>query len=102
MAKATDPPDWFEISDRDYLDPHFKGKKLKLLADQQVPAPVIAELRAANIAVDPFPSSGKRASDTTVLLQAECEQRVLLTLDADFWDDHKHPLHSLRTGIIYV
>ena len=101
-AKALDLSEWFEISDTDWLDPRFKPKKLKLLADEQFPEHIIAEIRAANIVVDTLPQRARRASDPSVLALAEKEQRVLLTLDADFWDDRKHPLHQLRTGIIYV
>jgi hypothetical protein len=28
--------------------------------------------------------------------------RVFLTLDSDFWNDRKHPLHSVLNGVIYI
>jgi Domain of unknown function (DUF5615) len=102
--RATPPadPDWFEISDDLWRDPRVKGKKLKLLADEQVPARVLAEMREAKIAVDALPAGAKRTPDPSVLSIAQKKGRVLLTLDGGFWNDHKHPLHQLRTGIIYV
>lgn len=54
------------------------------------------------IKIDQIPSSQKRRDDTDILALAEKQEKVLLTLDKDFWDDRKHPLHTLKTGIIYI
>src|SRR6266481_3508716 len=94
--------EWFETSPQDYLDPKSKPKRLKLLADEQMPQPIIAEIRKAKINISVLTSSQRRAPDASVLQLAEQSGRVLLTLDADFWDDRKHPLHQMRTGVIYV
>lgn len=39
--------------------------------------------------------------DPAVLGVAKKEGKVLLTLDADFWNDRKYPLHQVH-GIIFV
>jgi hypothetical protein len=65
-------------------------------------APILEKLRAAKIDFDSLPPSGRRESDVGVLARAEQHDRALLTLDGDFWNDRKHPVHRLRTGIIYV
>lgn len=84
--------DWFETSVSDYLDPGFNGKKLKLIADAQMPKPVISEIVAAKIDLQVLLAPQVNASDLDVLTIAERRRRVLLTLDADFWDDRKHPI----------
>ena len=90
--------EWFEISDSDWLEDGFIGKELKLLVDAQFPQPVFQEIRAAGIKIDQIPSSQKRRDDTDILALAEKQEKVLLTLDKDFWDDRKQPLHTLKTG----
>lgn len=94
--------EWFEISEDLWLDPKFRPKRLKLLTDAQVPRQVVAEIRAAGLSVATLDTAGRRRSDPDVLRIAEAEHRVLLTLDAHFWDDHRFPLQSVRCGIIYV
>lgn len=97
-----DESEWFEVSDDFWLDPGFVGKELKLLADSQVPEPVVQEIRKASIKIATLPDQFKHRPDTSVLQLAQAQGRVLLTLDSDFWDDRKHPLHSVLGGIIYV
>ena len=94
--------EWFEISDSDWLEDGFTGKELKLVVDAQFPIPVLLEIKAAGIKTSEVPSSHKRRGDSDILAFAEKQKKVLLTLDADFWDDRKHALHTLRTGIIYI
>jgi hypothetical protein len=94
--------EWFEISDSDWLGDGFIGKELKLLVDAQFPQAVFQEIRAAGIKIDQVPSSHKRRDDADILALAEKQEKVLLTLDRDFWDDRKYPLHTLKTGIIYI
>jgi hypothetical protein len=94
--------EWFEIADTDWLDPSFKPKKLKLLADAQIPRLVIQEITAAIIRVDSLDTSERRAPDSDVLRHASKNGCVLLTLGGDFWDDRKYPLQSLQRGVIYI
>jgi hypothetical protein len=101
VAKTQVDDGWFEVSDRDWI-PRLKTKKLKLLADAQVPEPVIAEIASAGIPIKAISGATKRAPDATVLQLAEKNGRVLLTLDSDFWGDKKHPLQSVQRGIIFV
>ena len=103
MAKTKTSADdeWFEVSDKDWI-PRFKAKQLKLLADAQVPGPIVTEIGNAGISIKAMSCMAKRSDDRTVLQKAQRAGRVLLTLDADFWDDRKHPLQAVRRGIIFV
>jgi Domain of unknown function (DUF5615) len=94
--------EWFEISESDWLEPGLPRKELKLLADAQVPEPVVIEIRSATIKISTLSVAMRRQPDVNVLQLAQRQGRVLLTLDADFWDDRKHPLQGLAGGIIYV
>jgi hypothetical protein len=94
--------EWFEISDEDWLGLGFVGKKLKLIADAQVPEPVIREIAEAGITVEALAQASRRHPDDNVLQLAQRTGRVLLTLDTDFWDDRKYPLQAVSEGIIYV
>jgi hypothetical protein len=51
--------EWFEISDSDWVENGFIGKKLKLIVDVQFPEPVLREIRTAGINIDQIPSSYK-------------------------------------------
>lgn len=93
--------EWFEISPDDWLDTRFKHKKLRLLSDSQVPKPVIEEIRQAKISIEELENKMKERSDEDILEFANKKGYVLLTLDKDFWDDRKFPLHKVK-GIIYV
>jgi hypothetical protein len=94
--------EWFDISVSDWLEDGFIGKELKLLANAQFPNALVSEIRSANIKIDKVPSSHFQHEDKDILKLAESEMKVLLTLDSDFWDDRKYPLHTLKTGIIYI
>ena len=100
-AAPTDS-DWFEVSERDWREPGFKGKKLKLIADAMVPHVVVNEIRAAGIVIDTMEKPALNQEDPALLGLTQNRGRVLLTLDGDFWDDRKYPLHTAQTGIIYV
>lgn len=102
IRRDPDEDEWFEISDRDWLDPKFKAKKLKLLADAQIPEIVAAEIRSAGITLATLPQAARRRGDPDILSLAQSQGRVLLTLDGDFWDDRKFPLQVVQGGIIYI
>lgn len=94
--------EWFEISEKDWQDPRFRGKKVKLLTDAQFPEPVIDEIRRAKIKVERLDERLRNRPDTDVLMLAQKLGRILITLDRDFWDDRKHPLQQVKMGIIYI
>lgn len=84
------------------MPPVTPTKKLKLYADASVPLPIIEELRGAKIPVKSALEEDLRKRDDWTIVQAAKKQgRVLLTLDADFWDDRKYPLHRVH-GIVFV
>ena len=94
--------EWFEVSETDWLPPLTPTKKLKLFADASVPVPIIKELKGAKIPVQSALDEGlSRCDDLTVIGAAKKEGKVLLTMDADFWDDRKFPLHQVH-GVIIV
>jgi len=67
-----------------------------------VPLPIIKELRGAKIPVKSALEEDLSKRDDWVIVQAAKKRgRVLLTLDADFWDDRKYPVHRVH-GIIFV
>jgi hypothetical protein len=101
VAKKIPDDDWFEVSDRDWL-PTFKPKQLRLLADAQVPEPVVSEIASAGISIKRLSLQAGRSGDPTVLQLAERSGRVLLTLDQDFWNDRAYPLQAVQRGIIFV
>jgi hypothetical protein len=92
----SDQSEWFEISDKDCLETRFRGKKLQLMADAQFPGPVVAEIRAAKIAVEAVDSKVKARPDPDILSFTQKKGRVLLTLNRDFWDDRRYPLQTVK------
>jgi uncharacterized protein DUF5615 len=99
---STHNDEWFEVSDKDWLGPRFKGKKLKLLLDAQVPEAVAREIKGAKVTAHALSQVARRRSDAEITQIAQRRGLVILTLDRDFWDDRKQPLHMLQQGIIYV
>ena len=95
-------PEWFEVGVTDWLPPLTPTKKLRLFADASVPNTIIRELRDAKIAVESASDQGMSSADDQAILGAARKQgTVLLTLDADFWNDARFPVHQVH-GIIYV
>ena len=94
---------WFDISDLDWLGDQRPRKKVKLIARMHsFQTRMVAELRAAGIAVEKIAKKIRRQPDSAILELAQNEGRIPLTIDGDFWDDRKHPLQRVRTGVIYV
>jgi len=101
-SSAESGPEWFEVSETDWLPPLSPTKKLKLLADASVPTTIVKELRAANISVQAaLDADLSEADDQAILGMARKQGRVLLTTDADFWNDNKFPVHQIH-GIIFI
>ncbi len=99
---AESKSEWFEISESDWLPPLNPTKKLRLFADASVPATIVKELRSVGISVESALNQGlSAADDQTVLGVARKQGKVLLTMDADFWNETKFPVHQIH-GIIFV
>ena len=91
---AESKPEWFEISESDWLPPLNPTKKLRLFADANVPATIVEELKSAGISVESALNQGlSGADDQAVLGVARKQGKVLLTMDADFWNETKFPVH---------
>lgn len=73
---------------------------MKLLADENFPAPVIAALRQRGHDVLAVAQRMPGAPDATVLAAAVDGQRLLLTLDRDYGDLIFHHSHPAPTGVI--
>ena len=78
------------------------GKKLKLLADAQFPENVLDEFQVGGVKVEKIDQKYRGREDKEILKIAESKGKILLTMDKDFWDDKKFPLHTLKNGIIYI
>lgn len=103
MSKLNaEETEWLEVPHHDWPSPKFRAKKLKLLADAQIPQPVLEEMKANGVSIDALDVNARSLDDRGVLRLAQERRRVLLTLDADFWDDRRHPLQSVSSGIIYI
>ena len=70
--------------------------------DAQVPEPIVREIGRAGISIETLSARTRRSGDPTVLQLAQKQGRVLLTLDADFWNDRTYPLQAVQRGIIFV
>jgi predicted nuclease of predicted toxin-antitoxin system len=73
---------------------------MKLLADENFPAPVIAGLRQLGHDVFAVAESIPGASDSVVLAAAVDSQRLLLTLDRDYGDLIFHHQHPTPPGVV--
>ena len=94
--------EWFEVSEDMWRDPHTTPTKLRLLADHNIPAEMVEELREAGIDVKTAAEVGKaHLPDEELFSYAREVARVLLTMDEDFWSDQKHRLHK-GAGVIIV
>jgi hypothetical protein len=102
MCPERDEDEWFEISEDLWLDPNRKPKKLKLCSDASVPQPIIDELRDAGIPVlTVYEADVATHADETILAWSRRNNRVLLTMDRDFWNGQKFPLHTVP-GLIFL
>src|SRR6185437_11810691 len=73
---------------------------MNFLADENLPAPVIAELRVRGHDVLAIAETLAGSTDTEVLAKAVDEERLLLTLDRDYGDLIFHHGHPAPTGLI--
>jgi len=93
---------WFALSEDLWREPGRVPNKLRLVSDVNFPAPLVHKLRSRRIVVKTAHELGYgRLSDEDLLTRVPARNYVLITMDADFWSDHKTPLH-LCGGIIYV
>ncbi len=80
------------------LDPN--PRKLRLLADQNIPIEIIDELKSARFQIVSVSEIGLSGHpDENIREFAKKKNRVILTSDKDFWDERKHPI-SKCFGII--
>lgn len=102
MTKSPEN-EWHEFrTGKDIEMPPGPHKKLKLLADANIPQVLIDELRAAGLVVDSVVEMGISGHpDDNIVQLAKRLHKVILTMDRDFWDDNKHPLRK-SPGIIFV
>jgi predicted nuclease of predicted toxin-antitoxin system len=93
---------WFEISEDLIREPGTQSKKLKLYADANVPKQLTDEIRKAGIPIQTaYEDRVNTKADQGILAWVRKSDRVLLTLDKDFWNDRKFPLQKLP-GIIFI
>jgi predicted nuclease of predicted toxin-antitoxin system len=75
---------------------------VRLIADENIPAPLVHALRADGHDVLSGIESFRRASDEEVLQRAIDENRVLLTFDADFGRMIFSEHHPAPSAVIFV
>ena len=87
---------WNEIKIIEFentLDPN--PRKLRLLADQNIPIEIIDELKSAKFQIVSVSEIGLSGHpDENIREYAKKKNRVILTSDKDFWDDRKHPIRK--------
>lgn len=103
MKDNIDPHKWHEFLWKEAPGlPPGSHKRLKLLADANIPKPLIDELRSAGIVVTSVTEEGIASHpDRNILQLSKKLGTVLLTMDRDFWDDRQHPLLK-SPGVIFV
>jgi predicted nuclease of predicted toxin-antitoxin system len=75
------------------LDPN--PRKLRLLADQNIPIEIIDELKSAKFQIVSVAEIGLSGHpDENIREYAKKKNRVILTSDKDFWDERKHPIRK--------
>jgi len=70
-------------------------RKLRLLADQNMPVEIIEELKHARYQIVSVYEMGLSGHpDENIREYARKKNRVILTSDKDFWDERKHPIQK--------
>lgn len=94
--------EWFELEEDLLHEPGTTPRRFKICADANVPKRLTDEIRQAGVPIQTaFESRVSTKADTSVLAWVRKSDRVLLTLDRDFWDDRKFPLQKLP-GVIFI
>jgi predicted nuclease of predicted toxin-antitoxin system len=92
-----DTEEWTEFDFQQYVDlgiaPKYP-KKIKLLADQNIPMHIIDELSSYFSIKSVFDLGLSGHPDENIREAAKKLKRVLLTTDKDFWDEKKHPIRK--------
>ena len=97
---AESEDQWFELSEDMWRDPYEVRRKLKLMADENVPRSIIDEIVHAGISIE-LAHEVHRRDDRDVAALARRRDRVLLTCDGDFWSDREHPIRT-SPGVIVL
>ncbi|MBM3476223.1 MAG: hypothetical protein FJX75_23370 [Armatimonadetes bacterium] len=79
-----------------------RGPRLRLLADENVPAPVVAELRARQHDVAWISEDAPGLCDEDVLSCASAQDRLLATLDRDFGELVFRRRLPCRSGVVFL
>ena len=94
--------EWFELEEGLLREPGTIPRKFKICADANVPKRMVDEIRQSGIPVKTtFEDQVSTKADTSVLAWVKQSDRVLLTLDRDFWDDRKFPLQK-SPGVLFI
>ncbi|HTO05446.1 MAG TPA: DUF5615 family PIN-like protein, partial [Myxococcota bacterium] len=94
--------DWFPVTKETIRGRSVARRRVRFLADAGVPDPLVDEVRDAGVSIVKLGPELRNREDNHVLQIAQRLGRVLLTMDRDFWDDHKYPVHLIRNGVLYV
>jgi len=100
----THSSEWTELilTDDDLIVMSMQSKKIRIIADENVPRNVIEELQSARLRITSIKEKMLRGiQDDQVVQFAAKNKLVLLTSDMDYWDERKHPINKCF-GIIVI
>jgi hypothetical protein len=93
---------WFRMTADLWTEPGRLNPKPKLLADVNFPDTLVEAFKKSGVNIRPAREMAvSHLSDADLLPRASTLGRLLITLDDDFWSEHKFPLH-FSPGLIYV
>ena len=93
---------WFRITSDLWTEFGEIKPKLRLVADENFPLPLVKLLRGRKIDIKTAQSLKLHTlADENLLPKVAELGYVLITLDRDFWSDEKFPLHQCG-GVIFV
>jgi predicted nuclease of predicted toxin-antitoxin system len=94
--------EWTQFDFREHFDlgvaPKYP-KKIKLLADENIPMFIIEDLAQNFSTKSVFDLGLEGHPDENIREASKKEKRILFTTDKDFWDEKKHPIQKC-SGII--
>jgi predicted nuclease of predicted toxin-antitoxin system len=86
----------------------YPAQKLRLYADENVPLPLVDELRSEarwrrKVSIQTAAEAGNANQDDAFQFRfCRTHGLILVTLDADFWDDQAFPFGEQMPGIIII
>ena len=91
-----------KISQDMWRDPKTIPKKPKFLADANIPLEIVNEIKSSKISIISVHEMGVgNLEDEEILKLAKRKNKILLTMDKDFWNEQKFPINKFG-GLIFL